>query len=105
MRRYGRILIAVAAATAARANAQQCTGGAAALDACRKAIDIVGFLTPQYAAALAGGNPTLAQSGSLGGLGRVAVAIRSTRVIGELPTIGDQGFTTSGPAKATYHAS
>jgi hypothetical protein len=105
MRRFARILIAATVAIAARANAQQCTGGAAALDACRKAIDIVDFLTPQYAAALAGGNPTLAQSGALGGLGKVAVAVRSTRVMGELPTIGDQGFSTNGPSKASYHAS
>jgi hypothetical protein len=94
-------LVAVAALTATRANAQ-CSGGAAARDACRKMIDLVNFLSPQYAAALAGGNPTQSQSGSLGGLGKVAVDIRSTRVIGAMPNIGDQGFATTGETKSTY---
>jgi hypothetical protein len=95
------LLVAVAALSATRANAQ-CSGGAAARDACRKMVDMVNFLSPQYAAALAGGNPTQSQSGSLGGLGKVAVDIRSTRVIGAMPNIGDQPFATTGETKSTY---
>jgi hypothetical protein len=103
MTRSVRILAAIFGLLAgARANAQQCAGGPAALDACRKGIDLVNFLSPQYAAALAGGNPTMAQSGTLGGLGRFAVAVRSTRVIGDFPNFGEKGFATAGEAPSSY---
>ena len=95
-------VVAVLALGGTRARAQACAGGVAARDACRKAIDLVNFVSPQYAAALAGGNPTIAQSGTLGGPGRVAVAVRSTRVNGALPKIGDMGFSTTGESKASY---
>ena len=95
-------IAAVAALSAGRADAQSCSGGTAARDACRKMIDLVNFLSPQYAAALVGGNPTMSQSGSLGGRGKFAVDVRSTRVIGELPMIGSQGFSTGGESQGTY---
>ena len=105
MIRHIRVLAAAAVTLAGaclQAQGQACQGAAAARDACRKAIDLVNFVSPQYAAALAGGNPTIAQSGTLGGLGHVAVVVRSTHVSGSLPKIGDVGFTTGGETKARY---
>jgi hypothetical protein len=82
--------------------AQACSGPTQALDACRKAIDLSNFVAPQFAAALAGGNATIGQSGALGGLGKFAVSVRSTHVMGEFPNIGAQGFYTGGAQKSTY---
>ena len=96
------LVVLVAVTTAIRVDAQQCAGGIGARDACRKAIDLVNFLAPEYAGALAGGNPMIAQGGTLGGLGHFTAAVRATRVIGALPQIGDQGFATSGEARSSY---
>jgi hypothetical protein len=85
-----------------RLDAQACNGPTQALDACRKAIDLSNFVAPQFAAALAGGNTTIGQSGALGGLGKFAVSVRSTHVMGEFPNIGAQGFYTGGAQKSTY---
>src|SRR5450759_1138572 len=65
----------VAGATAAEA---QCPTAAA--DACRKATDLLSFMTPQLSTALAGGNPTLGQGGVLGGLGHFSLDIRASAV-------------------------
>ena len=83
-------------------DAQACSGPTQALDACRKAIDLSNFVAPQFAAALAGGNTTIGQAGALGGLGKFAVSVRSTHVMGEFPNIGAQGFYTGGAQKSTY---
>ena len=103
MGRFVFLLVAlVAVISAGRVDAQQCIGGVGARDACRKTIDLVNFLAPEYAGALAGGNPMIGQGGTLGGLGHFTAALRSTRVIGALPQIGDQGFATGGEARSSY---
>ena len=95
-------LAAAIALSARRLDAQACSGPIPALDACRKAIDLSNFVAPQFAAALAGGNATIGQSGALGGLGKFAASVRSTHVMGEFPNIGAQGFYTGGAQKSTY---
>ncbi len=100
------LLVAVSVAPVRRVDAQSCSGATQALDACRKAIDLSNFVSPQFAAALAGGNPTIGQSGALGGIGKFAVAVRSTHAMGELPNYGaQQGYSTTGAVKTTYSTS
>jgi hypothetical protein len=98
----GRILAAVAAAFVVAAPAgAQCSGGNAQ-SACQTALDLVNFMAPQMATAIAGGSPTLAQSGALGGLGRFALTIRGTGVTnGAFPNIGDKPFLV-GSGSQTY---
>ena len=96
------VLAAVICVPVVRLDAQACSGPTPALDACRKAIDLSNFVAPQFAAALAGGNATIGQSGALGGPGKFSVSVRSTHVTGEFPNIGAQGFNTGGAQKSTY---
>ena len=76
------------------ASAQSCTGGAFVVDACRKAVDLVNFLTPQLATAQAGGNATIGQGGALGGFGHVIFDVRVSAVVGSVPTLSGVGFST-----------
>ena len=96
------IVIVALAGAAVNAGAQQCGGSLTARDACRKAVDLVNFVSPQFAEALSGGNAMIAQGGSLGGFGKFAVAIRSTQVMGSIPKISDQGFSTAGESRTVY---
>jgi hypothetical protein len=78
----------------------QCTTGLAQ-QGCRAGVDLLNYMTPQLATAIAGGSPTLAQSGALGGLGRFALTIRGTGVMnGAFPNIGDKPFNTNGVAQS-----
>ena len=87
----------VAGATAAEA---QCPTAAA--DACRKATDLLGFMTPQLSTALAGGNPTLGQGGVLGGLGHFSLDIRASAVNGSLPQLNNVNLSTNGAVSSTF---
>jgi len=81
----------------------QCSGQAA--DACQKATDLVNFVSPQLAGALAGGNHTLGQGGALGGLGHWALDVRASVVNGAFPKLDGVGFTTTGtPSHGTFNA-
>jgi hypothetical protein len=76
----------------------QCPSGVAS-QGCKASVDLVNYLTPQLATAIAGGSSTLGQSGILGGLGHFAVSLRGTAVMnGAFPKIGDKGFSTNGQA-------
>lgn len=66
-------------------------------DACQKVVDLFNYLTPQLGSAVAGGNATLGQAGTLGGPGRFAVELRVTAVRGALPNVDATG-TSAGPA-------
>lgn len=100
----GRILAAAAmvAATAASAHAQvgSCpaggdpntvSGGSANVvrDACIMGSDVFQFLGPQLGLALAGGNATLGQGGTLGGFPHFVVGIRGNVLVGDLPDFAD----------------
>lgn len=89
------MLGALASAFAMPAHAQGCTGGAYVVDACRKTVDLVNFLTPQLATAQAGGNATLGQGGSLGGFGKFVLDLRATAVNGSLPKFDNVGFNAT----------
>jgi hypothetical protein len=105
----GRLFISLAALAvfATSATAQQdrtsCPDGAApggipnqamaSQDACQKAIDLFKYLAPQLGTSIAGGNATLGQAGSLGGLGHFSLGLRVNAVQGSLPQI--QNITPS----------
>jgi hypothetical protein len=94
------MIVAVSAAASGVAGAQ--CGAGVAQQGCQAALDLVNYMTPQLATAIAGGSPTLAQSGALGGLGRFALSIRGTGVMnGAFPNIGDKPFLTNSAAQ-TY---
>ncbi|MDP9204438.1 MAG: hypothetical protein M3P12_03145 [Gemmatimonadota bacterium] len=56
-------------------------------DACQKAIDLFQYMAPQLGTSITGGNATLGQGGSLGGLGHFSVGLRINAVQGSLPQI------------------
>jgi hypothetical protein len=70
-----------------------CSGWTA--DACQQAIDFFGYMAPQLGTAMTGGNTTLAQGGSMGGMRfgimpRFAIGVRANVVLGDLPTFNPQ---------------
>ena len=89
-----------AALLSSRARAQSCSGGAYVVDACRKAVDLVLFLTPQLATAQAGGSATPGQGGALGKLGSVLVDVRATAVLGTVPQLAASGFSPAASASS-----
>ncbi|HKN66782.1 MAG TPA: hypothetical protein VJW73_10915 [Gemmatimonadaceae bacterium] len=56
-------------------------------DACQQAIDLFQFMAPQLGIAITGGNATLGQGGSLGGLGHFVVEARVNALAGNVPQI------------------
>ena len=69
---------------------QQCATSVLELrDACQKAVDLFSYMTPQLGTAMAGGNATLGQASTLGGLGHFSLGIRATGVKGTVPKLDD----------------
>lgn len=94
------VLAAATLALAAAPNtaAAQCASSPTVTrQACFATVDLVNYLTPQLATAIAGGSSTLGQSGVLGGLGHFAVSVRGTGILnGAFPLIDDNGFRPDG---------
>ncbi len=61
----------------------------ASQDACQKAIDLFQYMAPQLGTMIAGGNPTLGQGSTLGGLGHFSAGIRVNVLQGSLPQVQD----------------
>ncbi len=101
-------LLAAAALGAPALHAQStgqfapCVGQGDATDACQKAADLFAFLAPQISASIAGGNATLGQGGTMGGLGRFALTIRASGLPGELPNIEDMTVSTEGAQRDVF---
>ena len=95
------VLFAAVALTASTASAQvdtqRCPPGTtnlgvpdqdrASQDACQMAIDLFKYIAPQLGTSITGGNATLGQGGSLGGLGHFSVGLRVNAVQGSLPQV------------------
>lgn len=89
----GRILVAagLVAVTAVSAQAQAtCQTGNdpaqnAVCDATKMGSDVFAFLTPQLGLAMAGGNATLGQGGTLGGFPHFVVSVRGNVLAGDMP--------------------
>jgi len=100
----GRLVISFAAvalsatSVSAQVDTQHCPPGTvsglgipdqarATQDACQKAIDLFKYMAPQLGTSITGGNATLGQGSSLGGLGHFSVGLRVNAVQGSLPQI------------------
>jgi hypothetical protein len=69
---------------------QQCRNAQTELrDACQKSVDLFNYMTPQLGTAMVGGNPTLGQASTLGGLGHFSFGIRASAVEGSIPKFDD----------------
>ncbi|HEX6629306.1 MAG TPA: hypothetical protein VF105_15255 [Gemmatimonadaceae bacterium] len=108
-----RVLISFAAfalvATSVQAQSidtQRCPAGTTAervsQDACQKAIDLFQYLAPQLGTSIAGGNPTLGQGGTLGGLGHFSAGLRVNVVQGDLPQVDNLSVSTGGAQQTQF---
>ena len=74
----------------------------ASQDACQKAIDLFQYLAPQLGTTIAGGNATLGQAGSLGGLGHFSAGLRINALQGSLPQVQNVTPVVTGAVKSQY---
>ena len=74
----------------------------AAQDACQKAIDIFGFMTPQLGIGLVGGNATLGTGGALGGPGRFSIGVRGNAIQGRMPQVAGVDASITGAQSSDY---
>ena len=103
----GRIVLAaglLALATApAIAQDARCTGAAAGTeDACQKALDLFQYMAPQLGTVVAGGNATLGQGGTLGGIGHFTIGIRANAIQGSLPNVEEHTPSPTGTQVTNY---
>jgi hypothetical protein len=114
-----RLLVSVAAlaltaqAAGAQVDTQRCPPGTvnglgvpdqarASQDACQKAIDLFKYMAPQLGTSITGGNATLGQGSSLGGLGHFSVGVRVNAVQGSLPQIQNVTPAVTGAASTKF---
>lgn len=71
-------------------------------DACQKALDLLNYMTPQLGALLAGGNATIGQGGTLGGLGHFALSVRANAMRASLPDIDAAGVNYGSAQRSNY---
>lgn len=71
-------------------------------DACQKTIDLFQYMAPQLGISITGGNATLGQGGTLGGLGHFSVGLRVNAVQGSLPRITDVTPVVTGATSSRY---
>ena len=112
------VLFAAVALTASTASAQgidtqRCPPGTAngfgvpdqtraSQDACQKAIDLFEYMAPQLGTSITGGNATLGQGGSLGGLGHFTVGLRVNVVQGSLPQVQNVTPSANGAVSTQF---
>jgi hypothetical protein len=71
-------------------------------DACQKALDLLNYMTPQLGMLIAGGNATIGQGGSLGGLGHFALSVRANTMRASLPDIQGAGVNYGTAQQSNY---
>jgi hypothetical protein len=76
----------------------------ASQDACQMAIDLFKYMAPQLGTSITGGNATLGQGSSLGGLGHFSVGLRVNAVQGSLPQIQNVTPKVTGATSPTNFA-
>jgi hypothetical protein len=108
------VAIMLAAASAgAQVDTRRCPAGTAnglgvpdqaraSQDACQKAIDLFEYMAPQLGTSITGGNATLGQGGSLGGLGHFTVGLRVNVVQGSLPQVQNVTPSANGAASTKF---
>jgi hypothetical protein len=114
VRLFALLAVATLAATSVQAqgiDAQRCPPGTAnpfpdqtraSQDACQKAIDLFQYLAPQLGVSITGGNATLGQGGTLGGLGHFSAGLRLNAVAGSLPQIDNVTPAVTGAVSTQY---
>jgi len=106
-------LALTAAAAGAQVDTQRCPPGTtngfgvpdqarASQDACQKAIDLFKYMAPQLGTSITGGNATLGQGGSLGGLGHFSVGLRVNAVQGSLPQVQNVTPSVTGATSTKF---
>src|SRR3954468_3010631 len=84
-------LLVLASSAQAQADCPAATAGSsaqnAARDLCLQTKDIFQLFAPQLGVSITGGNTTLAQGGTLGGLGHFTVEARGNVVMGDFPDV------------------
>jgi hypothetical protein len=71
-------------------------------DACQKALDLLNYMTPQLGTLIAGGNATIGQGGTLGGLGHFALSVRANAMRASLPDIDGAGVNYGSAQRSNY---
>src|ERR1700682_3633638 len=74
----------------------------ASQDACQKAIDLFQYMAPQLGIAITGGNATLGQAGSLGGLGHFSAGFRVNALQGNIPQVQNVTPSVTGATSSAY---
>ena len=74
-------------------------------DACQQAVDLFQFMAPQLGTAITGGNATLGQGGSLGGLGHFVVGIRANAFMGTIPKVDQSAPSMTGAQSRQFATS
>lgn len=90
------LVLAAMAGAEAQGTSNPCPAGTSATDparltqdACQMGIDVFQVMAPQLGLALAGGNATLGQGGTLGGPGHFSIGVRGNVFRGDLPQVQD----------------
>jgi len=109
---FAAIALAATSAGAQGVDTQRCPPGnvgagipdqtRASQDACQKSIDLFQYMAPQLGTAITGGNATLGQGGSLGGLGHFSVGLRINAVQGSLPQIQNVTPAVTGATSTNF---
>ena len=74
----------------------------ASQDACQKAIDLFQYMAPQLGTMIAGGNPTLGQGGTLGGLGHFSAGLRVNVLQGSVPQVQNVTPSVTGATSTQF---
>jgi hypothetical protein len=100
-------LLVVSTNANAQAVSSECAVGPnvpqAAQDACQKTLDVFNYMAPELGILVLGGNSTLGQGGTLGGLGRFAAGLRVNVINGSLPQVDQVVPSTNGARSDTYN--
>ena len=71
-------------------------------DACQKTVDLLNYMTPQLGMLIAGGNATIGQGGTLGGLGHFTLSLRANAMRASLPDIDAAGVNYGAAQRSNY---
>jgi hypothetical protein len=109
----GAVVLVVTSVGAQGVDTQRCPPGTvsnlgvpdqqrASQDACQKAIDLFQYMAPQLGTLIAGGNPTLGQGSTLGGLGHFSAGLRVNVLQGSLPQVQNVTPSVTGATSTRF---
>src|SRR6185437_15217529 len=80
----------------------QIVAAAQGSDGCQKAVDLYQYLNTQLGTLVAGGNATLGQGGTLGGLGHFSIGARVNLLNASIPDVQGVAVTSGTPESSGY---